>query len=100
MLGLDTCEWICVHESHHEYFFDFSVEAWESTPEQQNSLTSINNKYCLLGSGNCTLGVLASLECNMLKLDWQSGVQMKGWDLCVRQCKGCAMSEELQMNFL
>ena len=38
------------------------------------------------------MGVLASPEHNMSKLDWQSGVQMKGRDLHVRQFIGCAMN--------
>ena len=54
---------------------------------------SINNKYGLLGSGNCTMGVLASLEHIVLNLDWHSEVLMKGWDFHVRQFKGCVMSE-------
>ena len=51
----------------------------------------MNNKYGLLGSGKWTMGVLASHEHNMSKLGWQSGVQMKGWGLYVKQFKGCAM---------
>ena len=35
----------------------------------------------------------------MSKLHWQYGVQMKGWDLCIKQFKGCAMSEVVAYEF-
>ena len=40
-------------------------------------VASANNRYGLLRLGNYTIGVLASQECNMSKLDWHSAVQNK-----------------------
>ena len=54
---------------------------------------SASNTYGLSGSVNWTMGMFASHKHNMSKLDWQSGVQIKGWDFCAKQFRGCAMSE-------
>ena len=35
-----------------------------------------------------------------MKLDWQSGVQIKGWDFPVRQFKGRAICMYLHMNLV